>query len=197
MSQSDSPATERSTSTVLLVVDVQHGNTAEAWQRTEVVGRIRDLIDRAQRAGAPVVWIQHEAGPFVPGSDAWQIVEEVRPPTGATVIGKQYLDAFAETPLRAELDRLGAGHVVICGAATDACIRATTARAQLEGYDVTLVADGHTTDEGPWELPLPDGTLVPVGAREMVAYTNFFVADTEYPGHTTAVVPAAEVTFAS
>lgn len=183
--------------TALLVVDVQHGNTAEAWRRTEVIGRIADLIARATDAGTPVLWIQHEAGPFVPGSDPWQIVEQVRPPDGATVIGKQYLDAFADTPLRAELDRLGAGHLVICGAATDACIRATTARAQLEGYDVTLVADGHTTDEGPWELPLPDGSVVPVGAREMVAYTNFVVADTEYPGQTTVVVPAAEVTFAS
>jgi hypothetical protein len=29
----------------------------------------------------------------------------------------------------------------------------------------------------------------------MIAYTNFFVADTVYPGVTTAVVPAAEVSF--
>ncbi len=63
-------------------------------------------------------------------------------------------------------------------------------------YDVTLVADGHTTDVGPWPLPLPDGRTVPIGAEQMVAYTNFFVADTEYPGVTTRVLPAAEVSFA-
>jgi len=55
------------------------------------------------------------------------------------------------------------------------------------------ITDGHTTDEGPWDLPLPDGTTVPVGAREMVAFTNFVVADTEYPGVTTEVVAAADV----
>ncbi|MGA8845406.1 MAG: cysteine hydrolase family protein [Nocardioides sp.] len=181
--------------TALLVVDVQHGNTSEAYDREGVVERIGGLIDRAKSAGSPVIWVQHESGPFVPGSDPWQIVEEVRPAAGEKVIGKQHLDAFAATTLRAELDALGVAALVICGAATDACIRTTTMRALIEGYDTTLVADAHTTDTGPWELPLPDGEMVPVGAREMIAYTNFFIEDTTYPGVTTSVIPAAEVTF--
>ena len=181
--------------TALLVVDVQHGNTAEAYEREAVIGRVADLIARADDAGAPVLWVQHESGPFVPGSDPWQIVEAVRPGEGRTVIGKQHLDAFADTTLRAELDALGVTALVVCGAATDACIRTTTMRALVEGYDTTLVADGHTTDTGPWELPLPNGEMVPVGAREMIAYTNFFIEDTTYPGVRTAVVPAADVTF--
>jgi nicotinamidase-related amidase len=181
--------------TALLVVDVQHGNTDGSYDRDGVVTRIAQLVERADAAGVPVLWIQHEAGPFEPGSEPWQIVEEVRPAEGRTVIGKQYLDAFADTGLRAELDRLGATRLVICGAATDACIRSTVARAQVDGYDVTLVADGHTTDLGPWELPMPDGTEASIDARQMIAYTNFVVADTEYPGVTTEVIPAAEVTF--
>ena len=181
--------------TALLVVDVQGGNTTGAYDRDAVVARIADLIARAQAAGAPVIWIQHEAGPFVPGSDAWQIVEEVRPGDGETVIGKQYLDAFADTTLRAELDARGVTALVVCGAATDACIRTTTMRALVEGYDTTLVSDAHTTDIGPWDLPLPDGEQVAIGAREMIAYTNFFIEDTTYPGVVTAVTPAADVTF--
>ncbi len=180
----------------LIVIDVQNANTGQAWQRDEVIDRVRLLIDRAKAAGAPVVWIQHEEGePFTPGSDGWQIVEKVRPAEGETVVAKHYLDSFADTTLRKELDALGVGHLVICGAATDACVRSTSARAQIEGYDVTLVADAHTTDEGPWDLPLPDGRTVPVGAETMVAYTNFFVADTTYPGITTSVVNTDEVTF--
>ena len=112
-------------------------------------------------------------------------------------IAKHYLDSFADTTLRKELDALGVGHLVICGAATDACIRATSARALIEGYDTTLVGDAHTTDEGPWDLPLPDGRTVPVGAEAMIAYTNFFVADTVYPGITTSVVNHDEVEFQS
>ena len=182
----------------LLVIDVQNANTAEGYHRDEVLGNIRGLIDRAQQSGIPVIWIQHHAGgsPLERGTEGWQIVEEVRPGEGATVIEKEYLDSFVETGLRAELDRLGVGHLVICGAATDACIRTTAARSQMEGYDVTLVADGHTTDVGPWPLPLPDGTKVPIGAEQMIAFTNFFVEDTAYPGSTTTVVNADEVVFA-
>ena len=182
----------------LLVIDVQNGNTAEGYQRDEVIGRIRGLIDRAKSAGAPVIWIQHHhaGSPLERGKDTWQIVEEVRPGEGETVIEKEYLDSFVETGLRAELDKLGVGHLVLCGAATDACIRSTAQRSQIEGYDVTLVADGHTTDVGPWPLPLPDGREIPIGAEQMIAYTNFFVEDTAYPGVTTRVVPAAEVEFA-
>jgi len=183
--------------TALVVIDMQKANTSEGWQRDEVIGRIRGLVDRAQAAGAPVIWIQHSqpGSPLERGSEGWQIVDELRPGADDTVIEKHYLDSFVETTLRQQLDDLGVGHLVLCGAATDACIRTTTARSQVEGYDTTLVADGHTTDIGPWDLPLPDGTKIPVGAEQMIAYTNFFVEDTAYPGVTTTVQPAADVEF--
>jgi nicotinamidase-related amidase len=188
--------TAKRTTTALLVIDMQQSSAGKGWHRDDIVQRIGGLIERAKNAGAPVIWVQHEEGePFAPGSDGWQILDGIRPTAGDTVVAKHYLDAFVDTTLRKELDRLGVGHLVICGAATDACIRTTTARAQAEGYDVTLVGDAHTTDVGPWDLPLPDGRTVPVGAEQMVAYTNFFVQDTQYPGQTTAVVPAADVGF--
>lgn len=124
-----------------------------------------------------------------------QIVPEVAPLEGETVIAKRYLDSFADTALRATLDDLGVGRLVVCGAATDACIRTTTMRALVEGYDTILVSDAHTTDVGPWDLPLPDGRTVSVGAEQMIAFTNFFVADTQYPGVTTEVMPAEKVEF--
>ena len=66
MTSSDSNAR----TSALLVIDVQNANTAEAWQRDQVIDRVRRLIDRAKAAGAPVLWIQHEEGkPFTPGSD--------------------------------------------------------------------------------------------------------------------------------
>jgi nicotinamidase-related amidase len=183
--------------TALVVIDVQNANTSDGWQRDEVIGRIRGLIDRAKDSGAPVIWIQHSqpGSALEGGSTGWQIVDEIKPGPDDIVIEKHYLDSFVETPLRQQLDDLGVGHLVLCGAATDACIRTTTARSQVEGYDTTLVADGHTTDIGPWDLPLPDGRKIPIGAEQMIAYTNFFVEDTAYPGVTTTVQPAAEVEF--
>ncbi|CAN5675233.1 cysteine hydrolase family protein [soil metagenome] len=192
MTTTENPTEQR---TALIVIDVQCGNVADAYEREAVIGRIGELITRAKDAGSPVIWIQHGSGPLVPGSDAWQIVEELRPGAEETVVPKLHLDSFADTTLRAELDALGVTSLVICGAATDACIRTTTMRALVEGYDTTLVSDAHTTDIGPWDLPLPNGEMVPIGAREMIAYTNFFIEDTTYPGVVTAVTPTADVSF--
>ncbi len=134
--------TNDTTRAALLVIDVQEANTAEGYQREEVIDRIRGLIDRAKAADTPVVWVQHNApgSPMERGSDGWQIVEKVRPGDEELLVEKQYLDSFVETDLREHLDRLGVGHLVLCGAATDACIRSTAQRAHIEGYDVTLVA---------------------------------------------------------
>ena len=76
------------------------------------MSRIRTLIDKAKAASAPVIWIQHDqpGSQLAKGSAGWQIVEQVRPSRSETVIEKQYLDAFADTPFRKELDALGVGH---------------------------------------------------------------------------------------
>ena len=111
----ENPTETTPRTSALLVIDVQNANTAEGWQRDEVINRIRGLIDRAKEAGAPVIWVQHSqtGSPLEKGSDGWQIVEEVRPGEGETVVEKEYLDSFADTGLRQELDARGIGHVVI------------------------------------------------------------------------------------
>jgi nicotinamidase-related amidase len=192
MTTTDSTPTETSgknaAKSALLVIDVQQGSIGEGWQRDEVIDRIRTLIDQAKAAGAPVIWIQHEAGPFKPGSDTWQIMEKVRPDEGETVIGKMYLDSFADTPLRAKLDELGVGHLVICGAATDACVRTTTGRALIEGYDTTLVGDAHTTEDlTEYGAPPPD---------QVIAHTNLYWSFQTAPGRSAGTVATADVDFA-
>jgi nicotinamidase-related amidase len=81
----------------LLVIDMQNANTVGGWQREEVIGRIRKLIDKA--TSAPVIWIQHDqpASQLEKGSHGWQIVEQVRPGHGETVIEKQYLATPSRT----------------------------------------------------------------------------------------------------
>ena len=50
-----------------------------------------------------------------------------------------------QTSLEDELERLGVSHLALAGAATNWCIRATAYAALERGYDLTLVADAHTT----------------------------------------------------
>ncbi len=117
---------------VLLVVDVQVGVMADAWEAPRAVARVAAAVQRARAAGTPVLWVQHTSDHELPtGSAAWQWVPELRPGDGETRVHKRYNSSFEDTTLDAELARLGASHVVLAGAASTRCIRAT-AYAALE-----------------------------------------------------------------
>lgn len=133
--------------TALLVVDVQVDVVARAYKRDEVVANINDLVTRARANGIPVLWVQHHDDYLVKGTPDWQIVPELQPQAGEARIEKAYGDSFAETNLEAELEQLGVGRIVLCGAQSDACITATLYGGLYRGYSVTLVQDAHTTED--------------------------------------------------
>lgn len=176
--------------TALVVIDVQKDVVGNAWDRDRVVGRIATLVARARTEDVPVVFIQHHDAEMPQGSEGWELVDELVPGDGEPVVAKEYLDAFAGTTLSQVLADLGSTHLVIAGAQTMACIRATTHRALAEGYDLTLVSDAHTTDDLEWG----DVTL---SARQIVDYTNLSLQFTTYPGQETRVVPHDAVSFSS
>ncbi|MEJ7630202.1 MAG: cysteine hydrolase family protein [Nocardioidaceae bacterium] len=180
--------------TALVVIDVQNSVMADAWQADEVVARIATLIRRAKDEGTPVVYVQHEEDEGMErGSDAWQMVEAIRPGDDDIVVAKRFPDSFAETTLRETLDGLGVGHLVIAGAQTDACIRATTIRTLVEGFDLTLVEDAHTTEDSMFDMT--DGEKVPISAKQIVAHTNMCLWNVSYPGVTSTITPHHEVEF--
>ncbi|MGW6724889.1 isochorismatase family protein [Nocardia sp. NPDC055029] len=175
--------------TALLVVDVQNGVVGEAIHRDEVVANIAALVDRARAARVPVIWIQHSADDLVTGTEAWQYVPELTRTDDEPLVHKRYGDSFEDTPLEELLAAAGAGHLVVAGAETDACIRSTLHGGFVRGYDVTLVADAHTTfDKTPWGAPKPD---------DVIAHTNLYWQFQQAPGRTAAVRPTAELDFMS
>lgn len=175
----------------LVVVDVQNGVVADAWRRDEVVATIGGLVERARSAGAPVIWVQDfddEQDRSI-GSDPWQIVPELVPAGAESRIDKRYGDSFEDTNLEEVLAGHGVGHVVVAGAQTDACIRSTLHGAFVRGYDTTLVADAHTTEDlSEWGAPTPD---------MVVSHTNLYWRFQGAPGRTAAVIAAADVDFDS
>lgn len=172
--------------TALLVIDVQHGVIDHAHAVEQVTATIADLVDRARTAGTPVVWVQHHGDQLERGSAAWEYVPALQPDQGEPVVHKAYGDAFEDTDLEAVLAERGVGHLVVSGAQTDACIRSTLHGAMVRGYDTTLVADGHTTEDlREWGSP--------VGPAEAIAYTNLYWSFSDSPGRESRVVPAAEL----
>ena len=174
---------------VLLVVDVQVGVMAEAWQAPRVIGNVARVVARAREQGVPVIWVQHANHELQPGTPAWQWVPALQPAAGEPRIFKRYNSGFEDTTLDAELARLQATHIVLAGAATNWCIRATAYGALERGYDLSLVRDAHTTAD----IPLADGQHVP--AAHLVSDLNLVMTWLEYPGRTNCVVGADAVVF--
>ncbi|AQT82789.1 cysteine hydrolase [Mycolicibacterium litorale] len=173
--------------TALLVIDVQAGVVASAHARDEVVANIAALVGRARRDGIAVIWVQHADADLPVGSEPWRIVAELSPADDEPLIAKNYGDSFEDTDLESTLADLGVGHLVVVGAQTDQCIRCTIHGGFTRGYDVTLVADAHTTEDlSAWGAPPPD---------QVIAHTNLYWAQQGAPGRRANVAAAAEVVW--
>ena len=173
--------------TALVVVDVQNAVVAKAHRRDEVIANINTLIDNARARQAPVIWVQHSDDELPENSDGWQYVPELQRQESEPLVHKRYGDSFEDTTLEVELAKRGVGRVVVTGAQTDACIRATIHGAFTRGYDTTLVSDAHTTDD------LSQHGLPP--ADKVIAHTNTYWSWQGAPGRTASVVSTADVTF--
>ncbi len=156
--------------TALLVIDAQVGLLDKAYRRDEVVARIADLIAKARTAGAPIIYVQHdsdEAGDLLAiGTPGWRIHPALAPQGADPVVHKRSSDSFYETPLQQELDARRITRLIVTGMKTETCVDTTSRRAVSLGYDVTLVADAHTTT---------DTDTLP--AVHMIAYHNEILDD--------------------
>jgi nicotinamidase-related amidase len=178
---------ENRPNTALLVLDVQNGTTAGAHDRDKVVANVVELLRRARGADVPVVWAQHNDDNLVHGTDPWRIVPELDPAATEPLVAKGYADAFEDTDLEQVLAGLRVGRLVVAGAQTDECIRATLHGAVVRGYDATLVSDAHTTEDlSEWGAPPPG---------EVIAHTNLYWSGHRAPGRTAGTAATADVDF--
>jgi len=138
--------------TALLVIGAQVGIVAGAWDRDKIVARIAGLATRARTSGTPVLWIRQYGPHMMLGAEDWRIVPELVPVRHEPLIDTRCRDCFEDTDIDTLLADRGVGHVVICGARSDAGIHSTMFSAVLRGFDVTLVGDAHTTvDRLTWD----------------------------------------------
>lgn len=174
--------------TALLVIDMQNGVVANAYNREGVIANISVLVDKARAEDVPVVWVQHSDEGLPEGSAEWEYVHDLRRADGEPLVHKHYGDSFEATELESILAERAVGRLVVTGAQTDACIRSTLHGALVRGYDTTLVADAHTTEDlRKWGAP--------IGPEEAIAYTNLYWQQSSAPGRSGSTTPTAKVDF--
>ncbi|GIO88673.1 isochorismatase [Paenibacillus faecis] len=137
--------------TALLVIDSQVGiiegpTDGPVYNKEEVLKVMVQVIEKARALGLPVIYVQ-DLGVGEKGSEQQNIHPAIAPLPGDPVVQKIATNSFLQTNLQETLDTYGIGHIVIIGAKTQYCIDTACRAATALGYDVTLVADAHSTTD--------------------------------------------------
>ncbi len=176
------------TKSALLVIDVQVGVVADAFERDSRVANISTAIEKARAESVPVIWVQHSDEELVLESADWEIVPELTPLPSEPKVRKLFRSSFEDTNLEELLDGLGVSHLYVCGAETNNCVRHTSHTALEKGYDVTLISDAHTTTSFEW-----DGYIV--DAARVIDEQNINFMGYSLPGRSAKAVPVTELSF--
>ena len=144
----------RLSQSALIVIDAQNTYTEGPLELAGVrpaIARAAEILERARALGAPVIHVQHDAGPgslFDPAAESGAIVEALAPREGEPVVVKSRPNSFAGTDLREQLAD-GPGRLVLVGFMTHMCV-SSTARAAFDlDYKTTVVAEATATRELP------------------------------------------------
>ncbi|MCB8819599.1 cysteine hydrolase family protein [Microvirga rosea] len=179
----------------LVIIDVQEKILAvPGAQRPAVLQRFDDvrrriahLVAEARRHGAPIVFVQHDGAPghrLETGTPGWDICGDLNRDPADIVVRKTACDSFHETELQSVLSSRKVDHLVVAGLMTQYCVDTTCRRAVSLGYDVTLVADGHTSADA--------GSLT---VEQIVAHHNALLDGFDAGTAAVTVVPAANIRF--
>lgn len=136
----------------LIIIDAQQelidGNHQESAVRNKdlLIQTINNVIEKASDANVPVVFIRDLDVAEGRGA-GFQVHNEINVPSSAKIFDKAATNSFHGTGLLEHLKSQQMKHVVIMGCKTEHCIDSAVRTATINGLDVTLVSDGHSTND--------------------------------------------------
>jgi nicotinamidase-related amidase len=129
----------------LLVIDMQKDalalGPATAQSMRTASGWINHAIGLFRRRGLPVIAVQHidEKEGLVPGTDRFELVEEIALQPADRRIHKKYGNAFNKTSLEAELREQGIDTVILTGFCAEYCVLSTCRGAEDRDFTAVIL----------------------------------------------------------
>ncbi len=139
----------------LLVIDMQKGSFTDKTPRFDaegVVQRINELASIFRTQNYPVVYVQHDGsgtGEFEKNTWEWENLDALVVKPEDVRIDKYANDIFYRSKLQSTLEKLKVSELLITGCATDFCVESSIQSALTKDFNITVVADGHTTGDRP------------------------------------------------
>jgi nicotinamidase-related amidase len=153
-------AVERGSSPAVVVVDLSRGFTEPEFptgsELSAEVAATRRVLDAARAAGAPVLfttiafdagdetaWLRKAPGLAVlaAGSELVEVDPRLEPAASEPILVKKGASAFFGTDLAERLRALGVDTVVICGATTSGCVRASVVDSVQHDFPTLVVRE--------------------------------------------------------
>ena len=146
----------------LIVIDAQVNMFAKdfcVYQGEQILQTLGAMIEAARKTDTAVIFVRNNGDVGDPDEAhtlGWEIHPSLHPDSNDIILDKHTPDTFASTELQKLLDERAIQSLIIAGMQTEMCVQATTECAINLGYQVTLVADGHTTFDFPDDPPAAD-----------------------------------------
>jgi len=134
----------------LLIIDAQQelidGNQEEraVFNKEQLVRNINLVIEKAKESNVPVVFVRDLDVAEGKGT-GFDIHNGINVPIEAKIFDKKATNCFHGTGLLNHIQSQSIIHVVVMGCSTQHCIDSAVRTATINGLDVTLVGDGHST----------------------------------------------------
>ncbi len=170
--------------TAALVIDVQLGLVQGAHRESEVLAAIKTTISKVRGCGGQVVFVQHCHATWEPlkkGNPGWVIHPAIETQSSDLFVEKTASDSFYESELADVLVAHEIDRLVVMGLQTEFCVDATCRAALSRGFEVILVADGHTTGDAK------------ISAEDAIAHHNYALANLAHPSLQIQVAASASI----
>lgn len=124
------------------------GNQEEqaVYEADILIQTINRVIEKAEFNDIPIVFVR-DLDVAEGQGEGFEIHREIKQVEGAVVVDKLATNSFYQTELLTYLQQQQIEHLVIMGCKTEHCVDTAVRTATVLGFDVTLVEDGHSTND--------------------------------------------------
>jgi nicotinamidase-related amidase len=176
------PAIGNANNAALILIDAQEEYRSGALELDALDAALTNaarLLAHWRKSGGTVIHVVHHSAPgaavFNPDSRLVDIMDEVAPVPGETIITKHVPNSFGNTNLHETLQKTATKNVVLAGFMTHLCVSTTARMAHQAGYGVTVASDASATRALP--IPASVAALTPTTTPDIMPASTLHQAE--------------------